>query len=72
MEDASDCHLRERIRELEHSNRELRRREQMLAGELETIQRVATQLITAHGMEALYDQILDTALAILNADFASL
>ena len=54
MEDASDRHLRERIREFEDSDRELRRRERMLTGELETLQQVATQLITAKGMEALY------------------
>ena len=72
MESSVDRHLRERIRELEHSNREFWRRERMLAGELETLQQVATQLITAHGMEALYDQILDTALAILNADLATI
>jgi PAS domain S-box-containing protein len=44
----------------------------MLATELQTLQHVASQLITAQGTEALYDQILDTALAILNADLASI
>ena len=72
MESSLDGPLQKRIRELENGIREFRRREQMLAGELETLQQVATQLITAHGMEALYDQILDTALAILNADLATI
>jgi GAF domain-containing protein len=44
----------------------------MLSTELEALQEVATQLITAQGMEALYDQTLDTALTILQADFASI
>jgi PAS domain S-box-containing protein len=42
------------------------------ADELKTLQQVATQLITAEGMAGLYDQILDTALAILHADLASI
>jgi PAS domain S-box-containing protein len=46
--------------------------EQILEKELETLQQVATQLITASGMEALYEQILDTALSILHADLASI
>ena len=36
------------------------------------LQQVATQLISAHGIQALYDQILDSAIAILHADFASI
>ena len=43
-----------------------------MRGELETLQHVATQLINAPGMEALYDKILDTALAILHADLTSI
>jgi PAS domain S-box-containing protein len=46
--------------------------DQALEKELETLQQVATQLITASGMEALYEQILDTALSILHADLASI
>ena len=38
----------------------------------ERLQHVSTQLITARGTEALYEQILDTALAVLHADFASI
>ena len=64
--------LRERIRELEVANEALRQREQMLSAELETLQQVATQLISAHGIQALYEQILDSAIAILHADFASI
>jgi hypothetical protein len=47
----------------------------MLARELsaaERLQQVSTQLITTRGTEALYEQILDTALAILRGDFASI
>jgi hypothetical protein len=36
------------------------------------LQHIATQLIDARGIEALYEQILDTAMAVLHADFASL
>jgi PAS domain S-box-containing protein len=36
------------------------------------LQQAATQLMTAGGMEALYEQILDTTRALLHADFASI
>jgi PAS domain S-box-containing protein len=64
--------LRERIRELEVTNDGLRQSEQMLATELETLQQVATQLINVHGMQDVYEQILDSAIAILHSDFASI
>lgn len=48
------------------------RHEQIHSTELGILQHVATRLITAHGTEALYDQILDTALVILHADLASI
>ena len=38
----------------------------------EHLQRIATQLISARGTEVLYEQILDTALAILHADLGSI
>src|SRR5215470_12343679 len=38
----------------------------------ERLQRFATQLISARGTEVLYEQILDTALAILHADVGSI
>jgi PAS domain S-box-containing protein len=38
----------------------------------EHLQRIATQLTSAQGTEALYEQILDTALAILRADLGCL
>ena len=63
--------LRARIRELEVANESLRRRQENDATELETLQHVATQ-ITVHGMESLYEQILDTAVAILDADLVSI
>jgi signal transduction histidine kinase len=45
-----------------------------LAAELQLarlLQRVSTQLIQTEGIDALYDQILDTAVAIMRSDFAS-
>jgi hypothetical protein len=65
--------FQERTLELEAANEALRQTEQALAIELDTterLQHVATQLVTARGTGALYEQILDTALAILHADFA--
>jgi two-component system, cell cycle sensor histidine kinase and response regulator CckA len=49
--------------------------QQLLANELEIAQRlqhVATELIVTRGAQVLYDQIVDTARAILHADFASI
>jgi PAS domain S-box-containing protein len=65
----------ERTRELEEANEALRQSQEMLARELDAAQRlhhVATELISARGTQALYEQILDTAMAILQADFASI
>jgi PAS domain S-box-containing protein len=64
--------LRERIRDLELSNEALRQNEQILAAELETLQQVATLFINAYGMQSLYEQILDSTIAILHADFGSI
>ena len=64
--------LQERIRELELANEMLRSREQTLAQELEDLQRVATRLMAADGVKALYAQILSAAVAILHADFATI
>jgi PAS domain S-box-containing protein len=64
--------MRERARELKDSKESLRQNEQTHEEELETLQQVATQGITASGIESLYDQILDAALAILHADLASI
>jgi GAF domain-containing protein len=47
----------------------------ILASELdaaERLQQVATQLVTIHGTEALFDKILDAAEAIMHSDFASI
>src|SRR5688572_7972196 len=52
-----------------------RRSEQMHTFELDNARRlqlVATQIISVHGTEALYEQILDTAMAVLHSDFASI
>ncbi len=53
----------------------LRQSEQSLAVELDAtrrLQQVSTQMIRADRVEALYEQILDTAVTILDADFASI
>jgi PAS domain S-box-containing protein len=53
----------------------LRHSEQILAAEVEAghrLQGVATQLMDAKGVEGLYEQILDTAMAIVDSDFASI
>jgi PAS domain S-box-containing protein len=47
----------------------------MIATELDSAQRlqhVATQLVNAQGLEALYEETLDTLIAILHADFATI
>ena len=65
----------EQSRALEAANAALRQSEHILAAELDAAQRlqhIATQLISADGIEALHDQILDTAVAILHSDFASI
>ena len=75
MESEVERLVRERTRELEAANAALRKSEQMLATEIDAAQRlqmVATQLMVAQGTEALHEQILDTALAILHADLASI
>jgi PAS domain S-box-containing protein len=67
--------VRERTRELEDANEALRRSARVLATELDAAQRlqhIATQLVNTDGIEALYEQILDTAMAILHSDFASI
>jgi len=53
----------------------LRQSEQSLATELDAarrLQQVSTQMIQADRVEALYEEILDTAVTILDADFASI
>ena len=75
VEPESERPLRERSRELEIANEKLRQSEQMLTTELDIARRlqlVATQMINVHGIEALYEQILDTAMAVLHSDFASI
>src|SRR5262245_58931685 len=49
------------------SNKPLRQRDAA-----QQLQQVATQLIDARGIEALYEQILDSVQAILQSEFASL
>jgi len=67
--------VRERTKELEEANEALHKSERTIAADLETTQRlqqVSTQLIGAGNGSALYDQILDAAMATLHADFASI
>jgi len=67
--------VRQQARALEAANAALQQSQQVLATELDAAQRlqhVATKLINANGIEALYEEILDTAAAILDADFASI
>jgi signal transduction histidine kinase len=62
-------------RELARANEALRQSEQIQAIELDIarrLQAVATQLVDARGIEALYDKILDNAKQILDSDFASI
>ena len=63
------------ITERKEAEEALRQSEHTLATELDAaqhLQHVATQLIKTHGTEALYEQILDSAMAILHSDFASI
>ncbi len=67
--------LREPTRKLEDANQTVRQNEQMLTTELQAaqhLQHVATQLINTRGTQALYEQILDAAMAVLHSDFASI
>ena len=67
--------MRERDRQLEDANEALRQGAHTLATALDAAQRlqeVATESINAHGVEGLYEHILDTAVAILHSDFASI
>jgi GAF domain-containing protein len=63
------------LRTLRDALIESHRSEQVLATELDTaqcLQHVATKSITSTGMQAFYDQILDTALTIVHADLVSI
>jgi PAS domain S-box-containing protein len=67
--------VHDRTSEFEASDAALRSSEQRLEAELdaaERLHRVATQLINSHGTEALFEQVLDAAVAILHSDFASI
>ena len=62
-------------RTLEAAQEALRRSEDLLALEIEAAQRLqqlATQLITAQGAQALYEQVIDTAQFLVHADLASI
>ena len=67
--------MREEGRELEAAHEAMRHSEELLASEVEAARRlhqVATQLITAQGSRALFEQILDTAQSLVHSDFASI
>jgi len=65
----------EEIAERKRAEQALRQSEHTLAMELDAaqhLQHVATQLIETPGTEALYEQVLDAAMAILHSDLASI
>jgi hypothetical protein len=68
MNSEADLLGRKQTREMEEAG-EARRGNELEAAQ--RLQHIATQLMDARGIEALYDQILDTVLAILASDFAS-
>lgn len=73
----SDTHrpVQEESQSLEAATVALRHSQQMLASERESVERlqqVATKLISAQGMEALYEEILDALQAIMGAHLASI
>ena len=75
MESDLDRDVRDWTARLEKAERALSPIAQMISRHLkatEHLQRIATQLISTRGTEVLYQQILDTALAILRADFGSI
>jgi hypothetical protein len=62
-------------KELETAHEAIRHSEELLANEVEAARQLhqfATQLITAQGSRALFEQILDTAQALVHGDFASI
>jgi signal transduction histidine kinase/ActR/RegA family two-component response regulator len=72
---ATEAQVRVQTRELKETNAALRRSEATLEHELAAahgLQRVSTRMIQADDFHSLYDQILDTAVAITRADFAML
>src|SRR4051794_36717700 len=67
--------FQDRTHELQAATAALGQNSQMHSRELlaaEWLQHVSTQLITARGTEPLYEHILDTALVVLGAEFASI
>lgn len=75
MEPAKQRAGKKRNGEAQAAHEALRRSEELLALEVEVAQRLqqlATQLISARGAQALYEQILHTAQFLVRADFASM
>ena len=63
------------IGELQSAQERLRESRRMLAAELDAahhLSRLGTRMIEADDIEALYEKILDTAVAVMHADYASL
>ena len=70
-----DKRVQKRTRETQNADTALRQSGPTLVAALEAaqhLQRIANQLINARGTEALYEQILDAALAIMHSDYASI
>src|SRR5205823_4175300 len=62
-------------KELEAAHEAIRHSEELLANEVEAawrLHQLATQLITAQGSGALFEQILDTAQSLVHSDFATI
>ncbi|MFO7964321.1 MAG: PAS domain S-box protein [Desulfobacterales bacterium] len=63
------------ITDRKHTEEALHQNKQSLARELQyarSIQEISTKMIQADSIQTLYEQILDTAIEVLNADFASI
>ena len=75
MDSEWERRVAERTLELQEANEALRQSQEMLARELDFalgLQNVAIELISSRGTQELCERILDTAMAILHADFAAI
>jgi PAS domain S-box-containing protein len=73
--DEANQALRGEVEARQRTEEALRQSEQHLVQELDAARRlhqVSTQLIQADNIQALFDQILDTVVAIMRADYASI
>jgi PAS domain S-box-containing protein len=75
MESELEKLLQDRLRALEAANQMLSRNQQAVTAKLyvaELLQDVILELTSSRNIDELYEQILDTLMAILHSDFASL